>query len=329
VDFAVLGPLRCTVGIDDVTPQRRREAALLCALLLEPGASVPAETLAAAVWQDAPPDSWPKALQMHVLRLRETIGRSNIETTPSGYRLITPSDSIDATVFAADLPPLLTSPAGLDTEVDTRATALLDLWRGVPFEELGEWPPAVFARGRLGQLRADALDARAVGRVTRGVASVGELTDLVNDDPLREQRWALLTIALYRAGRQTEALQAFQRARKTLAVEFGLEPGPDLVALERAILDHDARLDARDSGIGAFGGSPPHEFQRRARELFDLGDRTAAIAMLEDGIGAAREREGDPRLICEACIDLAEFARAAGDWRGANTAVDDAARRGR
>ena len=326
MDFAVLGPLRCTVGSDDVTPQRRREAALLCALLLDPGASIPAETLAAAVWHDAPPESWPKALQMHVLRLRETIGRSQIETTGSGYRLTAPAASIDACVFERELPPLLATAAPLDADAEARLSEQLARWRGVPFEELGEWPPAVFARRRLRELRADALDARGASRVTQGVASVAELTDLVDEDPLREQRWELLMLALYRAGRQTEALQAFQRARKTLTVEFGLEPGPELVALERAILDHDARLDARELAFGARGVSSPLEFQRQARDLFDRGQRAAAIATIEGGLAAARARNGDPRSICEAAIDLAEFARAAGEWERANEAVDDAVR---
>ena len=77
----MLGPLRCTAAGVDVTPQRRREIALLGALLVEPGGALSAEALADAVWHGAPPDSWPKALQMHVLRLREAIGRSQIETT--------------------------------------------------------------------------------------------------------------------------------------------------------------------------------------------------------------------------------------------------------
>lgn len=293
MDFAVLGPLRCTVGNDEVTPQRRREATLLCALLLDPGASVPAETLADAVWQGTLPDSWPKALQMHVVRLRETIGRSPIETTAAGYRLTAPLTAIDATMFETEVPALLAATPHLDAAADERVSELLALWRGVPFAELGEWPAAVFARQRLHELRADALDARAASRVTRATASIAELTDLVNDNPLREPRWSLLMLALYRAGRQTEALQAFQRARKTLTVEFGIEPGPDLVALERAILDHDPRLDAPN---------------------------------LRDAITAARDRGSDPRSICAAHIDLAEHARAHGDWPRANEALDDAVR---
>jgi len=288
--------------------------------------SVAAETLADAVWHGAPPDSWPKALQMHVLRLREAIGRSQIETTGSGYRLDASPTAVDAGVFDSEVPSLLARTGHLDAEADTRLSALLGLWRGVPFEELGAWPPAVFARERLSELRSAALDARATSRVTRGTASVAELTDLVNEDPLREPRWALLMLALYRAGRQTEALQAFQRARKTLTVEFGLEPGTDLVALERAILDHDPLLDLADVGYGAFGPSATIEFQREARELFDQGEREAAVAALEAGIAAARERGGDARSLCEACIDLADYAQARGDWTRANDAICDAVR---
>jgi DNA-binding SARP family transcriptional activator len=188
VEFAVLGPLRCTAGIDDVTPQRRREAALLCALLVEPGAAISAELLANAVWHGTPPAAWSKALQMHVLRLREAIGRSQIETTAAGYRCTADRDAVDATVFETEVPRLLSG--RLDDEADARISALLASWRGVPFEEVGEWPPAVFARERLRELRADALDARAAHRLACGTASVAELTDLVNDDPLREPRWA-------------------------------------------------------------------------------------------------------------------------------------------
>jgi DNA-binding SARP family transcriptional activator len=318
VDFAVLGPLRCTAGGVDVTPQRRREIALLAALLVEPGVGLSAEALAAAVWQGAPPDSWPKALQMHVVRLREVIGRSQVETTASGYRSTAPPESVDASVFANEVPQLLAVDE-LDPDGDARISDLLNRWRGVPFEELGEWPPAVFARDRLRELRADALDARGASRLARGAATIAELTDLVNEDPLRETRWALLMTALYRAGRQTEALQAYQRARKTLTVEVGVEPGPELAALERAILDHDPRLDQPD-------GIAPIEFQRRARELFDIGDREGAVATLEHAIRAARERNADPRSVAEACVDLAEYARARGDWSRANEAIADAVR---
>jgi DNA-binding SARP family transcriptional activator len=317
VDFAVLGPLRCTAGGVDVTPQRRRELALLSALLVEPGAGVSAEALAAAVWHGAPPDAWPKALQMQVVRLREAIGRSRIETTASGYRLATAPGSVDASVFADEVPRLLAA-GPLDAERDARTTDLLGQWRGEPFEELGEWPPAVLARGRLRELRADALDARAASRLARGVATIAELADLANEDPLREPRWALLMTALYRAGRQTEALQAFQRARKTLTVEFGVEPGPELAALERAILDHDPALDRVTT--------TPVEFQRRARELFEAGDREGAVATLEAALAAARERNADPRSIGEACVDLAEYARARGDWPRANDTIADAVR---
>jgi tetratricopeptide (TPR) repeat protein len=133
-------------------------------------------------------------------------------------------------------------------------------------------------------------------------------------------------IRLYRAGRQTEALQAFQRARKTLTVEFGLEPGPELVELERAILDHDSRLNAPDFAIRAPERVGPVEFQRRARSLFDHGDRDAAIHLLDEAIADARERDGDPRTTGDACADLAAYLAAQGDWPRAAEAVGDAVR---
>ena len=122
----------------------------------------------------------------------------------------------------------------------------LALWRGEPFEEIVEWPPARVAAVRLGELRDHLQEVAIAERLDSGVdasALVGAVEALVEAAPFRERRWALLMRSLYLAGRQHDALRAFQRARDLLRNELGLSPGAELLAVERAILDQDASLD--------------------------------------------------------------------------------------
>jgi predicted ATPase/class 3 adenylate cyclase len=119
------------------------------------------------------------------------------------------------------------------------------LWRGAPFEDLRGWEPAESEAARLVELHRtaaeDLMDAQLAGGHHAGC--VAQLEAMAAAEPFRERRWALLMVALYRCGRQADALRAFQRARAALATDLGLDPGPELQALERSILDHDPALD--------------------------------------------------------------------------------------
>jgi DNA-binding SARP family transcriptional activator len=291
VEYSILGPLQVIdaagTGVE-VAPGAGRT--LLSALVLHAGHDVSADTLAEALWSGAEPPSWRKSLQMHVVRLRARIGRDRVETSPRGYRLIADDDAIDATRFVAGLRVLSPDRAH---DLD----GLLALWRGRPYDELGEWAPAVSERALLDALHADAVDAHTDARIKLGTATVTEVERLVNEAPEREHRWALLMFALYRAGRQAEALRAFDRARATLTADFGIEPGQALVALHRALLDQDPRLDA--------------------------GDVTLA------GFGLRNHDRADLRTSADSWIDVAEAARAAGNPARAVAAAEAAARSAR
>jgi WD40 repeat protein/DNA-binding SARP family transcriptional activator len=244
VGIAVLGPL--SVDNDGVAPGPR-DRVVLAALALHPGEAVSAERLADALWGEAPPASWPKVIQGCVVRLRKSLGAEAIATTRQGYRLDLPSDEVDAHRFVRLV--------GRGRELlalgePERAAHVvgeaLTLWRGPALAELEGWDPGRIEAERLEELRRDAEELRvdAALRAGRYRELLVEAQAMVAAAPLRERRWALLALAQYQTGRQGEALRTLHRARTALATELGLDPGPDLVALEAAILRQDPSLVA-------------------------------------------------------------------------------------
>jgi DNA-binding SARP family transcriptional activator len=242
VGIEVLGPLRIDGG--DVSLQRRDQV-VLSALIVRAGEVVSADRIAEALWPDIPPPTWPKVIQGSVLRLRRTFGASLIETAPGGYRLVVSGEDLDSQRFEELVERgRLLSAAG---EFDRAAVAFgraLELWRGRPFELVDSWPPGQIAAAQLEEsfriAEESIVDARLHLGEHRDVVPVAEA--LAAEQPLREHRWALLALALYRCGRQADALRAIKRARHTLIEQLGLEPGSELVELEAAILRQDASL---------------------------------------------------------------------------------------
>ena len=167
-----------------------------------------------------------------------------IETRPGGYRLDAPDDAIDSRRFETLI--RLGRTAARDGTPARAAAALeeaLGMWRGQPFSELAGWDPAEGEAARLTELHRvateDFIDAElACGR---HVTDVADLEAMVAAEPFRERRWAMLMLALYRCGQQADALRTYQRARTVLA-ELGIEPGPDLRDMERAVIAQDASL---------------------------------------------------------------------------------------
>jgi DNA-binding SARP family transcriptional activator len=234
-EFRLLGPFE---GPDDLPGGKPR--ALIARLLLDAGRAVPAETLVEALWEDPPPSA-PKVLQAHVSALRKALGADAIETRGGGYALV--SATSDLARFEA-----LTERAGTETDTRRRAALLreaLGLWRGEPLAEFRRAPFALPAAARLVELRLHALVRRIEAELELGLHDqlVGELRVLVDEEPLREQLRALLMRALYRSGRQAEALAAYREGRARMVGELGIEPGRELQELERAILRHDTRLE--------------------------------------------------------------------------------------
>ena len=238
----VLGALR----VGGLTPSlQRRDQVVLCALALRSGEVLGADRLAEALWGEQPPRSWAKVVQGCVLRLRRALGPSSIETTTAGYRLVLADDEIDSRRFEelVDRGVSLAATGESDRAIVVFSRAL-ELWRGPPFDVLDSWLPGRTEAARLDEMRRSTeerlLDARLAAGEHRDVVAIAEVR--VAEEPLREHRWATLALAQYRCGRQADALRSLRRARQTLVEELGIEPGSEIVALERAILEQDDDL---------------------------------------------------------------------------------------
>ena len=179
-------------------------------------------------------------------------GRDLIETVADGYRLTLDPDQVDATWFerlGSEGQRLLS--VGEAAAAEAPLAEALRLWRGLPLGEIADSPTGRAAAARLSALREAVIDAAHDAALALGdhdAVIVGVEAALV-DDPLRERRWVQLMVALYRSGRQADALRAYQRVRTVLAEQLGLEPSGELRRLEQAILDHDPRLEVGGSLI--------------------------------------------------------------------------------
>ena len=243
VRVGVLGPLLVGDGAFGLGP---RDRVVLSVLAARAGAVVRTDTLAEALWGDDPPASALKVLQGCVLRIRRGIGAEGLRTDAGGYRLALRRDELDATAFedlVGRARTLLES--GQPDRARHLAGRALGLWRGEPFEDLEDWGPAIAARGRLVEQRRDAEELGAEAALALGdhEAVLDDLRRLVAEQPSRERRWQQLALAEYRSGRQADGLATLRTARRHLADELGLDPGPELVALEGHMLGHDPGLD--------------------------------------------------------------------------------------
>ncbi|MGH9213798.1 MAG: AfsR/SARP family transcriptional regulator [Acidimicrobiales bacterium] len=259
--FGILGPLEVTESERPVHIGGPRVRSLLAALLVHANEVVSADELGAALWPSSPPDGLLNALQTQVSRLRAAIDPA-AERDPDrrlakyglGYRLRVGDGELDAMDFEdASQRARHALARGDAVEAVTLAGQALALWRG---QALGEFAHEAFARARATQLDEERLltiecrlDAGLVLGRHRDV--IGELQELVVQHPLRESLWAHLILALYRAGRQSEALRVYAQLRRQLADELGINPSAELVRLERAVLDQDPALDWRGEPPGS------------------------------------------------------------------------------
>ncbi|HET7760812.1 MAG TPA: BTAD domain-containing putative transcriptional regulator, partial [Phycicoccus sp.] len=251
VRLRVLGELAATRDGETVDLGGRRQRAVLAALVISRGAVVSPERLADCVWGDEQPANPTGAVQAYVSHLRrrlqpESLARRRdgvIASRAAGYVLEVPAESVDAWCFER----AVDSAAGLGPAEAVRVLDdALRLWRGPAYAEYHGEPWVEAEVRRLGELHAVARERRLEARLQLGDAAVviGELEALVAEDPLREERWRLLALALYRAQRQAGALAALRRAREVLADELGVDPGPALRALEAEVLAQSPTLDA-------------------------------------------------------------------------------------
>ncbi len=246
----VLGPLTVD-GSGRLGPHDR---VVLQALATRLGQPVSADELIDAVWGDHPPVSAPKNLQSCIVRLRKALGPQAIETSTHGYVLAVPPDHLDAHDFEAQVTRargLLM--AGENDRVAFLLEQALEHWRGPAFPDLPDWPPGRQAAGRLDELRLEAqeLYVDAMLRSGRAREVLAQAHTLVSAAPLRERRWELLVLAQYQTGDQAEALRSLRKLRAFLARELGIDPSPEMLALEQSILEQDPRLLVRQPLAGA------------------------------------------------------------------------------
>ena len=216
--------------------------AILTMLGLHSSSVVSADTLVKLLWGDDPPRTADKALQTHISSLRRSLGDGVVLTAGTGWILA--GAEVDASRYKLAATTGREAAAAGDTrQAVTLFEEALTLWRGTP--ELPDRQRGVAEKTRWLEAHAALVEDRADALLATGRAAeiIGELEAAVADAPLRERRWGQLMLALYRAGRQGEALAAYQRARSLLADELGVDPGPKLRRLEAAIVAQDAALD--------------------------------------------------------------------------------------
>ena len=248
LDYAVLGPLNVSGPQGPIELKAPKQRVLLAVLLLAyRDDSVSAARLVDELWGNDPPATAAKAVQVHLSKLRSALGPEQpIVTRPSGYAVDIEPEQLDLARFEA----LSERARAAGRDGDPQAAAglwreALSLFRGRPLEDVPLRGLAATEASRLAELQVAALEERIALELELGehVAVAGELQALVAEHPYRERLHAQLMLALYRSGRQAEALDAFRHARRTLVEDLGLEPGRELQQLESAVLAQDPGLD--------------------------------------------------------------------------------------
>jgi len=241
LEFRILGPLEVSDETGPIALGGQRQRALLTVLLLEAGRVIPTDRLVDLLWGEEAPKTATTSLQNSISRLRRELGEDVLETRAPGYVLRAEAQQVDAGRFEQLLRDARQAPPEERRNTLQRA---LELWRG---PALAEFTFEQFAQAeirRLEELRLVALEERIDADLELGRHRdvVGELEALVGQHPLRETFCRQLMLALYRAGRQAEALDAYQHARTRFVEELGIEPGPELKRLQAEILRHEAGI---------------------------------------------------------------------------------------
>jgi DNA-binding SARP family transcriptional activator/pimeloyl-ACP methyl ester carboxylesterase len=249
VEFAILGPLEVSAGGQLLSLPGARLRAVLAMLLAAAGQVVAAERLTEELWPGQPADRAAGSLQVRVSQLRKILRLAGepgrLVTQSPGYLLRVEPGELDAARFGRLADAGRAALEAGDAELAARRLdRALSLWRGPVLADLADLPFAQAEAARLDEERVAALEAHAEARLACGrhAELVAELEMLTATYPLRERLWAQRMLALYRAGRQADALQAYRELRALLVSELGIEPGPEVRELEGRILRQDARI---------------------------------------------------------------------------------------
>jgi predicted ATPase/DNA-binding SARP family transcriptional activator len=302
MEFGILGPLEVRADGRAVPLGGVKPRAVLAVLALHANRPVSAERLAVALWGEDAPPSAVKTVQVYVARLRKALDDPDrLVTTAGGYCLRVGPGELDAERFerqVADGREALAEGRGDHAAAELRDA--LELWRGPPLAELASTPFAPAEIARLEEQHLTAVELRVDADLAAGrhAELVGELQRLKRRHPWRERLHAQLMLALYRSGRQADALEAYRDAREVLVEQLGIEPGAELHDLHEAILAHDPGIAAPAAPPSLLRAralpTPPNRTVGRARELVAIGDRlqSASVRLLTltgpGGVGKTR-----------------------------------------
>jgi DNA-binding SARP family transcriptional activator len=258
LDFHLLGPFGVKCGKETLRLGGRRQKAVLALLTIHVGDVVSTDRIAHEIWSGHPPQSAVQTIHTYISRLRKILQGSQfkddqpeiIRRQDPGYILTVPRDAIDAHRFEETVAAAsghLTSGNPGDAAEELRRA--LNFWRGSPLADLDTEPFAAVESQRLDERRLEAIELLIEAELALAHHSrvVAELQDLVDRFPVRERFWAQLITALYRSGRQAEALAAYGRVRALLVEELGVEPGPELQQLELRVLEQSPDLDCNSA----------------------------------------------------------------------------------
>ena len=263
----VLGPVAVTIDGRPVAGLQTKERAILASLALAAPDSVASSDLETALWGDDSPPTSIASLRAHVSHLRHSLGQDVISRDATGYRLAVEPDDVDA----AHLEALIhrghralergDAHAALDHFADAES-----LWRGEPLTDLADSPERTALVERLQEVRLQAREGRLAALLDAGreAEALPELHHLCQTEPVREQVVGLLMLALYRAGRQVEALRAYRRCRQRLVDEWGIDPSPELQRLQWQILRQDPQLERQPPSPPVMAPAPISTFVGRA-----------------------------------------------------------------
>ena len=297
VEFSVLGPVEVMEDGRRLAVASGRQRSLLALLLMHPNRIVSTERIIDELWGDEPPGSGAKTIAFHVSRLRDALepgrprGKTNgiLATEAAGYVLRIEPDRIDAVRCERLVSEARTLLAGDLEAARARLGEALALWRGTPYADVADESFAQPEIRRLEELRARALEDRLEVDLALGRHAdvIDELEALVAEQPLRERPRGQLMVALYRAGRQAEALRTYSAGRQVLADELGIDPGPELQQLEGWILRQDPGLEAPArrhavrnpyKGLRPFGEEDSADFFGRETLVARLIERFGDVA---------------------------------------------------
>ncbi|MCX4763947.1 AfsR/SARP family transcriptional regulator [Streptomyces sp. NBC_01275] len=258
--FRILGPLEIetSAGIS-ITPWALKQRALLAYLCANNASFVSSRRLLDSLWADTPPRSASTALYVYVSKLRKHLKELHIDpailvTVPSGYQLDLPEEYLDLHLFESRFSQACDLQArGWAEQASDVLNSAIGLWRGQAVEDLRHLPAFDSIGRRLDERRMLAIERRFELEISLGRHNVliGELQSLTEEQPTWETIYGYLMISLYRSGRTAESLSVFSRIRRVLVDELGIEPGPRLQEIQRAVLTRDAWLDDIHSPISS------------------------------------------------------------------------------